>query len=60
MDIIWDSTLNIFEWTVLQELMANWLAVEVGSYSSILRVYCTFDENFYERANDILARPFYE
>lgn len=54
MDIIWGSTLNFFEWSVLQEIVANWLNIEVGKfyyYISSLHIY----EPFYERMNNILS-----
>jgi thymidylate synthase len=33
MDALWGSTINVFEWTVLQELMALWLGVKLGTYT---------------------------
>jgi len=56
MDIIWGSTLNFFEWSVVQEIMAKWLNVEIGKltyFISSLHIY----EPFYERMNDILKYP---
>lgn len=43
MDVIWGSVINVFEWTVLQELMALSLGVHVGSYTHVVgsfHIYC--------------------
>ena len=32
MDIMWGSAINVFEWTTLQEALANWLDVPMGEY----------------------------
>ena len=56
MDIIWGATLNFFEWSVIQEIVANWLDVKVGEltyFVSSLHIY----EEFYERMDNILANP---
>lgn len=56
-DIIWGfSGINSFEWTVLLEMLAEWLGVRVGSvtfFISSLHLY----ERHGERAARILASP---
>ena len=32
MDSVWGSAVNIFEWTILLEILSNWLNLEVGEY----------------------------
>ncbi|MGG1154374.1 thymidylate synthase [Brevibacillus formosus] len=53
-DLIWGfSGINFFEWTVLQEMVANWLGLEVGEYyhfAGFLQLY----KRHYERANKML------
>lgn len=52
-DLIWGfSAINAFEWSVLQEMMAHWLAVEVGEFrffASSLHIY----ERHYEMLESI-------
>lgn len=41
-DMIWGVPYNIFQWTCVQEIMAGWLNLDVGSYNHIsdsLHVY---------------------
>lgn len=33
MDALWGSTINVFEWTTLQELLAYWLGLSLGEYN---------------------------
>jgi len=59
MDVIWGSTLNFFEWAVVQEIVANWLGVNIGKlyyFVSSLHIY----EPFYDRMNMILSEPINE
>lgn len=34
-DLVWGSPTNFFQFTILQEIMAGWLAVDVGSYNHV-------------------------
>lgn len=54
MDVIWGSTLNIFEWTTMQELLAYWLSVDVGTYVHFIGSLHLYDR-FRDRATMILS-----
>lgn len=56
MDVIWGSTLNFFEWTILQELLASWLDVSVGTYTHFIGSLHLY-YNFLKRATEILSAP---
>lgn len=56
MDIIWGSTLNFFEWTCLQELVAYWLKVPIGTYTHFAGSLHVYD-GFKERLQNILNHP---
>lgn len=53
-DLIWGySSINVFEWTVLQEAMANLLGVEIGTYyhqANSLHIY----QDCFERVDQML------
>lgn len=53
-DLIWGfSGINMFEWTVLQELIAGWLGVEVGRYYHFVGSLNIFERHF-ERMDKML------
>lgn len=53
-DIIWGfSGINQFEWSVFQEMFANWLGVEVGKYYQFVGSMDLFSRHF-KRAQNIL------
>lgn len=55
-DIIWGfSGINAFEWSVLHELMAFWLDVEIGEMSFFASSFHLYDYHE-KRANSILAQ----
>jgi thymidylate synthase len=56
MDVIWGSTINVFEWTVLQEIMATWLGIEMGSYVHYIGSLHIYEE-FTSRSQAILSYP---
>jgi len=56
MDVIWGSTINVFEWTAIQELMSRELGVALGTYTHFIGSLHLY-ENFMQRAHDILAHP---
>lgn len=56
MDVIWGSAINIFEWTILQELLAHWLQVDVGQYTHFIGSLHIYSD-FYQRATTILSHP---
>lgn len=57
MDIIWGATINFFEWTVLQELVAHWLGVGIGTYWHFVGSLHIYGKHL-RRAERILAEPF--
>lgn len=53
-DIIWGfSGINQFEWSILQEIFARWLGVEVGKYYQFVGSFDLFSRHF-KRAQNIL------
>ncbi|SDF91546.1 Thymidylate synthase [Fontibacillus panacisegetis] len=53
-DLIWGfSGINMFEWTVLQEMIAGWLNVEVGKYYHFVGSMNIFEHHF-ERMDKML------
>lgn len=53
-DIIWGfSGINQFEWSILQEMFANWIGVEVGKYYQFVGSFDLFSRHF-KRAQKIL------
>ena len=57
MDIIWGATINVFEWTVLQELVAHWLGTGIGTYWHFIGSLHIYEKHL-RRAERILAEPF--
>lgn len=54
-DVIWGfSGINTYEWSVLQELMAHWLGIEVGEYHHFVSSFHIYDRH-YQRAEDIVS-----
>ena len=52
-DIVWGfSGINAFEWSILQEIMAYWLGIEVGSFG-----FFTSSLHIYERHYGFLHDP---
>lgn len=46
-DIVWGfSGINTFEWSVLQEMIAYWLGVEVGSSNYLIGSFHLYDHHF--------------
>ena len=54
MDVIWGSTINVFEWTVIQELLSHQLGISPGTYTHFVGSLHLY-EDFTQRAHDILA-----
>jgi thymidylate synthase len=54
MDIIWGSTSNVFEWTVIQELLSRELGISPGTYTHFVGSLHLY-EDFVQRAHDILS-----
>lgn len=55
-DIIWGfSHINVFEWSVLSELLAYWLNIDVGEYYHFCASWRIY-ERHYEKCNDILEK----
>lgn len=59
MDVVWGSAINVFEWTVLQELMAVSLGVQLGSYTHIVGSFHIY-RDYIPLAKDITAQPLQE
>ncbi len=56
MDVIWGSTINVFEWTVIQELLSRQLGVSPGGYTHFVGSLHLY-EDFLQRVHEILAHP---
>ncbi len=55
-DAIWGfSGINAFEWSVLQQMMAHWVGVEVGPMTFMVGSFHLYGRHF-DRAEKILAR----
>jgi thymidylate synthase len=54
MDVIWGSTINVFEWTVIQELLSRELGVIPGTYTHFVGSFHLY-EDFLQRAHEVLA-----
>lgn len=55
-DVIWGfSGINVFEWSVLQQMMAHWTGVEVGQMGYLADSFHLYDHH-YEKAQKILAQ----
>lgn len=55
-DAVWGwSGINAFEWSVLQELVAHWVGVDVGDVTYMVGSWHVY-ERHYKRADKILAR----
>lgn len=55
-DLMWGTPYNFIQWTILQEVMAGWLGLEVGQFTlctSSLHVY----ENHWEELDNIVNNP---
>ena len=56
-DIIWGfSGINTFEWSVVQEMMAHWLAVTVGEVNYFISSLHLYEQHF-DRATRIVSAP---
>ena len=53
MDAVWGSSVNVFEWTTLLEIMAMWLNVEIGQYTHYIGSFHMYDYHF-ERAKKMV------
>ncbi|PYF08663.1 thymidylate synthase [Rhodobacter viridis] len=53
MDIIWGSAINVFEWTTLQEMVAFWLQLPIGTYVHHVGSLHIYDD-FYGRGERII------
>ncbi len=53
MDILWGSLVNFYEWSILQEMLAIWLKIEVGDYSHFITSLHLY-ESHYKRAQLIV------
>lgn len=54
-DVIWGfSGINVFEWSVLQQMMAHWTGTEVGKMGYLADSFHLYDYH-YEKAQTILA-----
>ncbi len=57
MDVFWGSVIDVHLWTVVQELMAGWLGVNVGVYEHFVGSLHLYD-SYAERAQQVVAaRP---
>lgn len=56
-DVLWGfSSINMFEWTFLQELMAGWLGLKVGTYCHFATSLHLYAHHF-DRANCVVDSP---
>lgn len=53
MDILWGSMVNMYEWSVLQELMASWLGIKPGVYTHLITSLHLYEPH-YEVAEKII------
>ncbi|MEZ4434956.1 MAG: thymidylate synthase [bacterium] len=59
-DAIWGfSGINAFEWSVLQQMMAAWTGVEVGSLTFAVSSFHLYDRHF-TRAAEMLAKAHWD
>jgi len=59
-DVVWGySAINVYEWTVLQEIIAGALGIEVGKYyhyTSSMHIY----DNYFDKAKKMLEKDYVE
>lgn len=55
-DLIWGTPINFIQFTMLQEIMAGWLDVDVGSYVHISDDLAVFERCF-NNLNNVLPPP---
>lgn len=44
MDAIWGSAINVFEWTVMQEMVAGWLNLGIGEYTHFIGSFHIYED----------------
>lgn len=55
-DAVWGfSGINVYEWSVLMQIMAHWLGVEVGTMAYVASSFHMYDQH-YERARKIVSK----
>ena len=45
-DVIWGGTIDVFQWTVLQELVAGWLGLRLGQYTHFVGSLHLYERHF--------------